>query len=104
MHNQLKLMKLEPRCIYHVNVFTYNALCGKLPGYICDKIIVAEHELQTRSLARSDLSIPRYRLYKTMNSFTVKCPAMYNRLDADVRAAGSVYSFRTRYFNRYGYI
>ena len=106
MHEELKLMRLDGRREYHLNLFTYKALHNLAPRYIMDRIVIREvdGETRTRSVERNDLVIPRYRLERTKGAFSVKCPISYNMLPIGIRESTTTKIFCAAYFNAYGYL
>ncbi len=106
MHQELKLMKLMGRRVYHLNLFTFKALHNLAPGYIINKLGIraVEGETRTRSVERNDLVVPRYRLERTKGAFSIKCPIAYNLLPVGIRESTTTKNFRVSYFDTYEYL
>ena len=106
MHENLKLMYLDKRRKFHLQIFTYKAVHSLLPGYISEKINVKHYDtdIQIRAVSRGELDVPRCCLVKTEGAFSVKCPSNYNMLPQHLREIETVNSFRSGYFRLYGYM
>ena len=106
MHNELKLMTLHKRRVYHLNLFTFKSLMGLLPEYVTTKIKIKtfEHNISTRGTESRELEVPRYRLQKTNNAYSVKCPKYFNAVPRYIRDCLSVKSFQSAYLKHVGFV
>lgn len=90
----LHWLPVDFRIQYKVLVFTFKALHGLAPGYLCELILPYTTSRSLRSSDQGLLVEPRTRLKtKGDRAFGAVAPRLWNTLPQDLRASASVTSF-----------
>jgi hypothetical protein len=93
----LHWLPVAKRIHYKILLFTYQALHGTAPPYLCDMISLHtnDHSMSLRSSATLGLTTPRTRMVSYGDrAFTCIAPRLWNLLPASIKNAPSVAYFK----------
>ena len=83
-------------------LFSFKCRNNLCPSYLCNKLLINESAIRTRTMARQDCFIPRVSPNFGKASFSYFASVNYNSLPYDLKALPSFNSFKyvtTNYFN-----
>ena len=93
----LHWLPLKHRILFKVLLFTYRALSGLAPPYLCDLLIKHEPKRKLRSNGQQLLSVPRSFHKNTGDrTFAVAAPTEWNKLPLEIRQSSSLCTFKTK--------
>ena len=93
----LHWLPVEYRPKFKLLVFTYKALAGTAPAYICELVEQYTPSRTLRSSARSQLSLPQTRtVYYGERCFRTAAATLWNKLPEHIKQAQTVQVFRKR--------
>ncbi len=104
MFKSLNLMPLRDRVTYRKACMMYKSLNGLAPVYMSEmfKYVHESHSKDTRTSARSDLSLPSGKhkgIY--INSFAYSGAKIWNDIPTNIRNSVSLESFKCAYLSKY---
>ena len=98
VHEMAGIEPLKERRRQHVCTQVYKGIHDLSTPRVNEmfECVGAEHERTTRSVARQDVQLPRYKLKVARRSIAYRGGLYYNDLDTNTRAAQSVNVFKKR--------
>ena len=91
---RLHWLHVRQRIRYKVLLFTFRALHGLAPEYICDLLQPYTPPRKLRSSANHDLIIPTTNLKYGSRMFSVAAPRCWNMLPRELKSTQSLTSFK----------
>ena len=94
---KLHWLPVEKRLLYKVLLYTYKALHGLSPSYVCDLIVPYKPTRSLRSENKSMLHVPKTRTVGYGDrSFSKSSPVLWNELPETIKCSGSIEIFKRR--------
>ena len=92
---KLHWLPIKQRIAYKILLFTYKALNGMAPQYLCDLIHPVSHTRTLRSSSRQLLQVPRTNsVAHGDRCFSVAGPVLWNKLPDHIHSADSLDIFK----------
>jgi hypothetical protein len=92
---ELHWLPVEYRAMYKVLMYTYKALHGLAPQYICELVKLYVPARPLRSASQSLLQVPKFRTAAYgARSFRVSAPQLWNQLPQHVKQSSSLDMFK----------
>ena len=102
---KLHWLPVEKRLLYKVLLYTYKALHGLSPSYVCDLIVPYKPTRSLRSEKKSMLHVPKTRTVGYGDrSFSKSSPVLWNELPETIKCSGSIEIFKRRLKTHLSYV